>query len=130
MKIFCTLQHSTLTSNVVNGYVAEKTKTLNLVAGSNELFLAQGSMKAAVLLGTYSDKKNSLRIIRAKMPSFYYPLFFCLIYLILLRSYSSCVIEPHQHTFPVGEMQYKVADFCYCFCLCSSTHSFNFTLVA
>ena len=36
----------------------------------------------------------------------------------------------HNHTFPVGEMQHKVAEFCYCFCLYKRTHSFYFTLVA
>ena len=35
-----------------------------------------------------------------------------------------------EHTFPVGEMQLRVAEFCYCFCLYNRTHSFNFPLVA
>ena len=34
------------------------------------------------------------------------------------------------HTFPVGEMQNRVAEFCYCFCLYKRTHSFNSPLVA
>ena len=36
----------------------------------------------------------------------------------------------HTRTFPVGEMQHKVAEFCYCFCFYKRTHSFYFTLVA
>ena len=35
----------------------------------------------------------------------------------------------HKHTFPVGVIQHKVAEFCYCFCVCNRTH-FNFPLVA
>ena len=27
----------------------------------------------------------------------------------------------HNHTFPVREMQHKVAEFCYCFCLYNKT---------
>ena len=34
------------------------------------------------------------------------------------------------HTFPVWEMQHRVAEFCYCFCLDKRTHSFHFPLVA
>ena len=34
------------------------------------------------------------------------------------------------HTFPVWEMQHRVAEFCYCFCLDKRTNSFHFALVA
>ena len=33
------------------------------------------------------------------------------------------------YTFSVGEMQHRVAEFCYCFYLQGTTHSFNFPLV-
>ena len=36
----------------------------------------------------------------------------------------------HKHTFPVGEIQHKVAEFCYCFSVYNRTHSFNFPFVA
>ena len=44
--------------------------------------------------------------------------------------FSSFLIKPTGHTFPVGEMQHRVAEFCYCFCLDKRTHSFHFPLVA
>ena len=34
------------------------------------------------------------------------------------------------HTFPGGEMQHRVAEFCYCLYLEKRTHSFHFPLVA
>ena len=34
------------------------------------------------------------------------------------------------HTFPVGEMQHRVAEFCYYFSLYNRTHSFHFPFVA
>ena len=40
------------------------------------------------------------------------------------------VVTGENHTFPVGEMQNRVAEFCYCFCLYKGTHSFDSPLVA
>ena len=41
---------------------------------------------------------------------------------------NSMALKIHQilqclHTFPVGEMQHRVAEFCYCVCLYKNTHS-------
>ena len=38
---------------------------------------------------------------------------------------SHTLVNLYSHTFPVGEMQLRVAEFCYCF-----AHSFNFHFVA